>query len=130
MNDPKSIARELVGAYNAKSIGRLLALHHPDGRLWSPFERDWIVGHAAIGESIRRLFEAYSDEEMTIELLAGDKTHANAEFGSVGPGPDRGEVRFTKVHEVRDGRIAACHVYINPDELRARAGPSTVGPNQ
>src|SRR5450759_2795573 len=88
MHDPKSIVRELVDAYNAKSVDRLVALYHPDGRLWSPFERDGIVGRAAIGESIRRLFEAYPDEEMTIELLAGDETHAIAEFRSVGLGPD------------------------------------------
>lgn len=119
MLDPKSIVRELVDAYNAKSIDRLVALYHPDGRLWSPFERGGIVGHAAIGESIRRLFEAYPDEEMTIELLAGDETHAVAELHSVGLGPDRGEVRFTEVYEVRDERIAACHVYIDPEELPA-----------
>lgn len=119
MPDPKSIVRELVDAYNAKSIDRLLALYHPDGRLWSPFERAGIVGHAAIGESIRRRFEAYPDEEMTIELLAGDETHAVAEFRSGGLGPDLGEVQFTEVYEVRDGRIAACHVYIDPEELPA-----------
>lgn len=119
MRDPKSIVRELVDAYNAKSIDRLVALYHPDGRLWSPFERDGIVGHAAIGASIGRLFEAYPDEQMTIELLAGDETHAIAEFRSVGLGPDRREVRFTEVYEVRDGRIAACHVYIDPEELPA-----------
>lgn len=119
MLDPKSIVRELVDAYNARSVDRLVALYHPDGRRWSPFERGGIVGHAAIGDSIRRHFEAYPDEEMTIELLAGDDTHAVAELHSVGLGPDRGEVRFTEVYEVRDERITACHVYIDPEELPA-----------
>lgn len=119
MHDPKSIVRELVDAYNAKSVDRLVALYHPDGRLWSPFERDGTVGHMAIAESIRRLFAAYPNEEMTIELLAGDETHAIAEFRSVGLGPDRGEIQFTEVFDVRDGRITACHVYIDPEELPA-----------
>jgi hypothetical protein len=119
MNDPKSIVRELVDAYNAKSVDRLVALYHPDGRLWSPFERDGTVGHAAIGASIRRLFETYPEEQMTVELLAADDTHAVAEFRSVGLGPSRGEVRFTEVYEMRDGRIATCHVYIDPEELPA-----------
>lgn len=119
MPDPKSIVRELVDAYNAKSVERVVALYHPDGRRWSPFERGGIVGHAAIGDSIRRHFEAHPDEVTTIELLAGDETHAVVELHSVAPAPDRGEVRFTEVYEVRDERITACHVYIDPGELPA-----------
>ena len=45
--------------------------------------------------------------------------HAVAELHSVGLRPDRGEVRFTEVYEVRDERITACHVYIDPEDLPA-----------
>lgn len=119
MLDPKSIVRALVDASNAKSVDRLVALYHPDGLRWSPFERGGLVGHAAIGDSIRRHFEAHPDEETTIDLLAGDETHAVAELHSVALGPDRGEVRFTEVYEVRDERITTCHVYVDPEELPA-----------
>ena len=119
MRDPKAVVRELVDAYNAKAVDRLVDLYHPDGRMWTPFERGGIVGHEAIGRSIRGLFDAYPEERMTIELLVGDDTHAVAEFRSVGLGPADAEVRFTEVYEVRDGRIVECRVYIDPEELPA-----------
>jgi ketosteroid isomerase-like protein len=116
-SDPKAIVRELVDAYNAKSVDRILALYHPDGSMWSPLDPDGLVGHAAIGASIRRLFEAWPEERMSIEVLAADETHAIAEFRSTGLGPEGAELRFTEVYEVRDGRIAGCRVYLDPEEL-------------
>ena len=117
MADPKAVVRELVDAYNAKSVDRLVGLYQLEGRMWTPLERGGIVGHEAIGASIRRLFDAYPDEQMTIELLVGDETHAIAELCSVGVRP--GELRFTEVYEVRGGRIADCRVYVDPEELPA-----------
>lgn len=119
MRTPKDVVRELVDAYNAKSVERLLDLYRPDARFWDPFHRDGVAGHEAIGEVIRGLFESFPDERMSIVTLAGDDTHAVAEFRSAGAGRDGRpfELEFTEVYEVSEGRIASCRVYLDPEEL-------------
>lgn len=116
---PKNIVRDLVEAYNAKSLERLLDLYHPDARFWDPLHRDGVTGRAAIGELLGQLFAAYPDEQMTIETLAGDGEHVVAEFRSTGTTAegDRFELEFTEVYEVTDGRIEWCRVYLDPKAL-------------
>lgn len=125
--DPKSVVREYVVAFNDKAIDRLVALHHPDARMWSPVERQGIVGHEAIGASFGRRFEAGPDEVMTIDLLVGDETHCVAELRCVGLGPEREEIQVTQVYEVRNGSISASHAYFDPKQMPALAGRSAVG---
>jgi limonene-1,2-epoxide hydrolase len=117
---PKDVVRRLVDAYNGKSLEAVLELYRADARFWDPFHRDGVTGREAIGELIGRLFEAYPDEEMAIETLAGDETHAVAEFRSRGTsGGERFEVEFTEVYKVSGGRIEWCRVYLDPKALPA-----------
>jgi steroid delta-isomerase-like uncharacterized protein len=114
-----ALVRELVEAYNAKSLDRLLALYHEDAYFWDPFHRDGVRGRAAIAEVLQGLFTELPDERMTIETLAADEARAVAEFHSTGTtrGGQRFELDFTEVYEVREGRIAACRVYLDPEAL-------------
>jgi ketosteroid isomerase-like protein len=117
---PKDVVRRLVEAYNDKSLEGVLELYHPDARFWDPLHRDGVTGREPIGELIGQLFEAYPDEEMTLETLAGDETHAVAEFRSTGTaGGERFEVEFTEVYKVSGGRIEWCRVYLDPKALPA-----------
>jgi len=67
------------------------------------------------------LFEAFPDERMSIETLAGDDTHAVAEFRSTGTtaGGKPFELEFTEVYEVEQGQIASCRVYLDTERLPA-----------
>ena len=116
---PKDIVRALVDAYNAKSLESVLELYRPDARYWDPLHPEEVVGREAIADIVRELFEAFPDERMSIETLAGDETTAVAEFRSTGtlPSGDRFELEFTEVYEVEDGRIASCRVYLDPEQL-------------
>src|SRR5665213_3491993 len=110
---PKDVVRRLVEAYNGKSLEGVLELYHPNARFWDPLHRDGVTGRDAIGELIGQLFEASSDEEMAIETLAGDETHAVAELRSSGTaGGERFELEFTEVYKVSGGRIESCRVYL------------------
>jgi ketosteroid isomerase-like protein len=115
MRTPREVVEELVEAYNAKSLERVLALYRPDARFWDPFHRGGVVGRAAIGEVIEGLFERFPDEQMAIAALAADETYAVAEFRSTGTatGGRPFELDFTEVYEVNDGQIASCSVYID-----------------
>jgi limonene-1,2-epoxide hydrolase len=124
---PKEVVHHLVEAYNAKSVDGVLELYRPDARFWDPLHRDGVTGREAIGELIDGLFVAYPDEEMAIETLASDETHAVAELRSRGTsGGERFEVEFTEVYKVSDGRIEWCRVYLDPKELPACADSGQV----
>lgn len=115
----KELVRELVDAYNAKSVERLLALYRPDARFWDPLHRDGVTGREAIADVIGRLFASFPDERMSIETLVADDTYAVAEFRSTGtaPGAEPYEVEFTEVYEVSNSQIASCRVYIDTEAL-------------
>jgi ketosteroid isomerase-like protein len=117
--DPKQLVRDLVDAYNDKSLERILQLYDPEAYFWDPFHRDGIRGREALGAVIRQLFETMSDERMQIQTLAADDRHAVAEFRSTGTGPDGRafELEFTEVYEVSNGRIASCRVYIDTAQV-------------
>jgi ketosteroid isomerase-like protein len=119
MRTPKEIVRELAEAYNAKSLEQLLALYRPDARFWDPLHRDGVTGREAIGRVIEGLFEAFPDERMSIVTLAGDDTHAVAEFHSTGTaqGGRPFELEFTEVYEVGGGQIVDCRVYLDTEQL-------------
>jgi ketosteroid isomerase-like protein len=119
MRAPSDVVQELVAAYNAKSLDVVLDLYRPDARFWDPFHREGVVGREAIGEVVGGLFESFPDEEMSIETLAADETHAVAEFRSTGTarGGEPFEVEFTEVYEVTDGQVASCRVYIDTEAL-------------
>jgi steroid delta-isomerase-like uncharacterized protein len=121
MRTPKEVVHELVDAYNAKSLARLLALYCPDARFWDPFHRDGVVGREAIADVLRGLFQSFPDERMSIATLAADETHAVAEFRSTGTsrGGQPFELEFTEVFEVNDGQIASCRVYIDTQAVPA-----------
>jgi len=116
---PKEVVRELVDAYNAKSVERLVALYRPDARFWDPLHQDGVVGREAIEGVIRGLFEAFPDERMSIRTLAADDTYAVAEFESTGTTADGKlfNLEFTEVYEIDNGEIASVRVYINPSQL-------------
>lgn len=119
---PKDLVKELVDAYNAKSVGRIAALYEPDAEYWDPFHREGVRGRDAIAEVVAGLFAALPDERMEILTLAGDDRYAVAEFRSIGTSPTSGapfELEFTEVYEVRDGLIASCRVYLDPEQLPA-----------
>ena len=118
---PKALVRELVEAYNAKALDRLLDLYRPDARFWDPFHREGLTGREAIGDAIRDLFERLPDEQMAIETLAADETYAVAEFRSTGTAPSGRpyQLEFTEVYEVTNGQIASCHVYIDTEQIPA-----------
>jgi ketosteroid isomerase-like protein len=115
----KELIRELVDAYNAKSVERLLALYRPDARFWDPLHRDGVTGHEAIADVIGGLFATFPDERMSIETLVADDAYAVAEFRSTGtaPGAEPYEVEFTEVYEVSNGQIASCRVYLDTEAL-------------
>jgi ketosteroid isomerase-like protein len=121
MRTPRDVVRELVDAYNAKSLERLLALYRPDARFWDPFHREGVVGREGIAEVLGALFESFPNEQMSIVTLAADETHAVAEFRSAGTtGSGRPfALEFTEVYEVSDGQIASCRVYIDTQEVPA-----------
>jgi ketosteroid isomerase-like protein len=112
---PAEVVEELVEAYNAKSLERVLALYRPDARFWDPFHREGVVGRDAIGEVIRGLFDSYPDEQMAITALAADETHAVAEFRSTGTTKAGSpfELEFTEVYELKGEQVASCRVYID-----------------
>jgi ketosteroid isomerase-like protein len=117
---PKEVVHRLVEAYNAKSVEGVLELYRPDARFWDPLHREGVAGRDAIGKLIEELFAAYPDEEMVVETLAGDETHAVAEFRSNGTSDGEPfEVEFTEVYKVSDGRIEWCRVYLDPKALPA-----------
>lgn len=116
---PRAVVEELVDAYNAKSLDRVLELYHPEARFWDPFHRDGVVGREQIGEVIRALFEQYPDERMSVTTLVADDTHAVAEFTSSGTST-AGEpfrLEFTEVYELRGEQVVSCHVYIDTAEV-------------
>lgn len=116
---PRAVVEELVDAYNAKSLDRVLDLYHPEARFWDPFHRDGVVGREQIGEVIRSLFEQYPDERMSVTTLVADDTHAVAEFTSSGTST-AGEpfrLEFTEVYEFRGEQVVSCHVYIDTAEV-------------
>ena len=121
MRTPKDVVRELVDAYNAKSLERLLALYSPSARFWDPFHRAGVAGREEIGDVLRGLFESFPDERMSIVTLAADDTHAVAEFRSTGTARSGQpfELEFTEVYEVSDGQIASCRVYIDTQAVLA-----------
>ncbi len=121
MRTPREVVQELVDAYNAKSLDRVLDLYRPDARFWDPFHREGVVGREAIGEVVEALFESFPDERMSIETLAADETHAVAEFRSTGTTKSGRpfELEFTEVYDVKQGRIAACRVYIDTEQIPA-----------
>jgi ketosteroid isomerase-like protein len=121
MRTPREVVLELVDAYNAKSLERLVALYRADGSFWDPFHRDGVVGRAKIAEVLGQLFERYPDEQMSIVTLAADETHAVAEFRSTGTATSGlpFELQFTEVYEVTDGEIASCRVYLDTQEVPA-----------
>jgi ketosteroid isomerase-like protein len=123
MRTPREVVEELVEAYNAKSLERILALYRPDARFWDPLHREGVSGRAAIGEVIGGLFESYPDEQMSVVTLVADETHAVAEFRSVGTsaGGRPFELELTEVYELSDGQIASCHVYIDTAEIPVQA---------
>jgi ketosteroid isomerase-like protein len=117
---PKELVVELVDAYNAKSVSRVAALYELDAEFWDPFHRDGVRGRAAIAEVVAGLFAALPDERMEIATLAGDERYAVAEFRSTGTLPATGvpfAFEFTEVYDVRDGLIASCRVYLDPEQL-------------
>lgn len=116
---PREIVAELVDAYNAKSVERILALYRPDARFWDPFHEQGVVGRSEIGKLIQGLFERFPDEKMTIVTLVADDTHAVAEFESTGTARDGRSFRleFTEVYEVKDEQIASCRVYIDTADV-------------
>ncbi len=122
MDTPTDIVHELVDAYNAKSLQRLLALYRSDARFWDPFHRDGVVGREQIAEVLRGLFESYPDERMSISTLVADDAHAVAEFRSTGTTQDGRpfELEFTEVYEIEDGRISSCRVYLDTQEVPAQ----------
>ncbi len=119
MGAPKEVVGELVEAYNAKSLDRLLALYSADARFWDPLHRGGVTGHAAIAEVLEGLFEAFPDERMSIVTLAGDETHAVAEFRSTGTAASGRpfQLEFTEVYEVSGGQIVDCRVYLDTEQL-------------
>jgi ketosteroid isomerase-like protein len=121
MRTPREVVEELVDAYNAKSIERVVALYRPDARFWDPFHREGVVGQAAIGDVIGDLFERYPDETMSVVALVADEARAVAEFRSVGTAANGRpfELEFTEVYEMSDGQISSCHVYIDTGEIPA-----------
>jgi ketosteroid isomerase-like protein len=116
---PAGIVRELVDAYNAKSLERLLALYRPDARFWDPFHRDGVAGREAIAEVLRGFFAAFPDERMEIRTLCAEGDYAVAEFASTGTtaGGERFELEFTEVYQVYDEQIASCRVYIDTRQV-------------
>jgi ketosteroid isomerase-like protein len=123
MGTPRELVEELVDAYNAKSLDRILALYRPDARFWDPLHPDGVVGRAAIGDVIGGLFESYPDEQMSVVTLVADETHAVAEFRSVGTTTSGRpfELDLTEVYETSDGQISSCHVYIDTAEIPEQA---------
>jgi ketosteroid isomerase-like protein len=121
MRTPNDVVHELVDAYNAKSLERLLALYRPDARFWDPFHRDGVIGRERIADVLRGLFQSLPDEQMSIVTLAADDTYAVAEFKSTGTarGGRPFELEFTEVYEVNDGQIASCRVYLDTQEVPA-----------
>jgi ketosteroid isomerase-like protein len=119
MRTPREMVEELVEAYNAKSLERVLALYRPDARFWDPFHREGVVGRTAIGDVIGGLFESFPDEKMSVVTLVADETHAVAEFRSVGTAASGRpfELEFTEVYELNDGQVSSCHVYIDTGAL-------------
>jgi ketosteroid isomerase-like protein len=121
MRTPRELVGELVDAYNAKTIERVLALYRSDARFWDPFHREGVVGRAAIGDVIGGLFERFPDEKMSVVTLVADQSHAVAEFRSVGTAASGRpfELEFTEVYQMSDGQISSCHVYIDTGEIPA-----------
>jgi ketosteroid isomerase-like protein len=121
MRTPRELVDELVEAYNAKSLERVLALYRPDARFWDPLHREGVVGRAAIGDVIGGLFERYPDEQMSPVTLVADETYAVAELRSVGTAASGHpfEFEFTEVYEISGGQISSCHVYIDTGEIPA-----------
>jgi ketosteroid isomerase-like protein len=130
--EPKEIVKEVVDAYNSKSLERLLDLYHPGASFWDPFHRDGVRGRDAIAGVVGRLFEAMPDELMHIRTLAADERHAVVELRSVGTAPDGGffELEFTEVYEVSGGRVASCRVYIDPEEVPSVDQPGPLQSNK
>jgi ketosteroid isomerase-like protein len=124
---PKEVVLAMVDAYNAKSMDRVLELYDPDARYWDPLHRDGVVGRDAVADVLRSLFDSFPDERMSIVTLAGDETHAVAEFRSTATAAATGEpftLDFTEVYEVTAGRIVSCRVYLDPKELPGRPNSS------
>ena len=123
MRTPRELVEELVEAYNAKSLERVLALYRPDARFWDPLHREGVAGRAAIGDVIGGLFESYPDEQMSVVTLVADETHAVAEFRSVGTAASGRpfELELTEVYETSDGQISSCRVYIDTAEIPVQA---------
>lgn len=121
MRTPKEVVTELVDAYNAKSLERLLALYRPDARFWDPFHRDGVAGREAIADVLRGLFESFPSERMSIVTLVADDAYAVAEFRSTGTtrGGHPFELEFTEVYEVNEGQITSCRVYIDTQAVPA-----------
>jgi ketosteroid isomerase-like protein len=123
MRTPRELVEELVEAYNAKSLERVLALYRHDARFWDPLHPEGVAGRAAIGEVIGGLFESYPDEQMSVVTLVADETHAVAEFRSVGTAASGRpfELELTEVYETSDGQISFCRVYIDTAEIPVQA---------
>jgi steroid delta-isomerase-like uncharacterized protein len=121
MRTPKEVVGELVEAYNAKSLERLLALYSPDARFWDPFHRDGVAGRDEIADVLTGLFDSFPDERMSIVSVAADDTYAVAEFRSTGTARSGQpfELEFTEVYEVNHGQIVSCRVYIDTQAVPA-----------
>jgi uncharacterized protein (TIGR02246 family) len=128
MREPKALVRELVRAYNAKALDDVVALYRDDARYWDPLHRDGVHGRDAIRRVVSELFAHFPDERMTIETLAADDVVAVAELVSTGTATGGAPFRLelTEVYETRDGSIAACRAYLDPEQLPpGLRGPTT-----
>tara|TARA_Y100000590_G_scaffold52383_1_gene54962 strand:- start:612 stop:995 length:384 start_codon:yes stop_codon:yes gene_type:complete len=115
-----ALVASVVEGYNAKDIGRLESLYHPEASYWSPLTdlcegRDEVIAH------IRELFAALPDEQMRAEVVVAGGSTVVAEFESRGSPANGGEyrIRFTEVFELEDGLITAVKAYIDPAEVEA-----------
>jgi uncharacterized protein (TIGR02246 family) len=122
-NRVRRLIADLVDAYNAKDLERVMSWYHPDASYWSALG-DWRRGAAEVRAHIEELFEMLPDEHMTTRVLIADGTTAVAEFTGQGTAPSGTaySLDFTEVFTIRDGKIAEVRVYLDPEEVEAALG--------
>lgn len=113
----RTIAGDVVDAYNRKDETALAALYSDDVALWSPLSED-SSGKEHVLAHIRDLFRRLPDERMTVDTMITDGETVVLELTSQGTSADKPyELVFTEILEIRKDKVTSIKTYIDPDDV-------------
>lgn len=134
--DPVSVVRELLDAFNAGDLDRCASLASDDFELFDAPSgatfagpgglREWLgTFWNAVPDSRTELVTAYADGGRVATEHVGRGTHTGplvTPAGTIPPTGRRVELRFAELYEVRDGRLTSMRAFYDTSSLLRQMG--------